>query len=55
MGIFSDLLRRLVTPTGHYNAKVEQIKRAAAEDVAEIEKDEKRFGPNGRRKRQDDR
>ncbi len=65
MGIFSrfgsrrsankrDWLRRWVMPTGHDDPKIDAIKRAAAADVAEIEKDNKYFDPDGPGNQQDD-
>jgi hypothetical protein len=40
-------LRRLVIPTGHEDPEEEEIKRAAAADVAEIEEDDRYFDPDG--------
>ncbi len=54
MGIFSwfgsgkragkpDRLRRWVMPPGRHNAKLDEIKRAAAADVAEIEEEDRKY------------
>ena len=41
-------LRRLVMPTGHDDdPRVDEMKRAAAADVAELEKDAQHFDPGG--------
>jgi hypothetical protein len=65
MGIFSrsgsrrsgdkpDWLRRWVIPSGHSDPKIEERKRVAAEDVAEIREDDKYFDPDGPENRQDE-
>jgi len=41
-------LRRLVIPaTGHDDPQIDEMKRIAAEDVAELEEDDKYFDPDG--------
>jgi len=47
-------LRRLIIPTGHHNAKFDEIKRAAAADVAQIREDDKYFSPDGPGNEEDD-
>jgi hypothetical protein len=48
-------LRRLVIPTGHGDdPKIDERKRAAAEDVAEIREDDTYFDPDGPENRQDE-
>ena len=41
-------------PSGHDNPRVEELKRAAAADDAEIEEDDKFFDPDGPGSREDD-
>jgi hypothetical protein len=41
-------LRRLVIPaTGHDDPQIDEIKRVAAADVAELEEDDRHFDPHG--------
>ena len=40
-------LRRLVMPAGRDDPQVDEMKRAAAADVAELEEDEPYFDPDG--------
>lgn len=47
-------LRRLVMPAGHDDPEDEEIKRAAAADVAEIEEDNRYFDPEGPGHHQDE-
>jgi hypothetical protein len=65
MGIFSrsgssksgekrDWLRRLVMPSGHSDPKIDERKRAAAEDVAEIREDDEYFSPDGPENQRDE-
>lgn len=65
MGIFSwlgsgrsadkpDRLRRWVTPTGHDDPKLDELKRAAAADVAEIEEQGRNVSPDAPGTQEDD-
>jgi hypothetical protein len=65
MGIFSrsdsrepggkrDWLRRWVIPSGHSDPKIDEIKRAAAEDVAKVREDDQYFDPDGPENRRDE-
>jgi len=40
-------LRRLVMPTGHDDPQIEEMKRVAAADVAELEEDDRHSDPDG--------
>ena len=40
-------LRRLVMPAGHDDPRVEEMKRVAAADVAELEEDDRYSDPDG--------
>jgi hypothetical protein len=40
-------LRRLVMPTGHDDPQIEERKRVAAADVAELEEDDRHSDPDG--------
>ena len=40
-------LRRLVMPAGHDDPQVEEMKRVAAADAAELEEDDRYSGPDG--------
>jgi hypothetical protein len=40
-------LRRLVMPAGHDDPQIDELKRVAAADVAELEEDDRHVDPDG--------
>ncbi len=49
-----DRLRRWVSPRGHANSRLDEIKRAAAADVAAVQENDRFVSQNGPRFRNDD-